>query len=292
MPKVWEARVRILLEGREILWHYKAPDSQGYGGKPRIDFVACDILGRFLGIEVKSLPDTRKSFTIDKEVPAVQRDILTRIGSSANGCAILAVGSGTDVLYLYNWRKICQQTRVNLDSGAEFHRLAWSGPTCWKQDYNLYKILVKSWRYEPSFWSGLPLPMGSTSPLPPPPPPSPPPPLAFNPVLVAHTMAEVMATPSPSSSLSPNAPPSQGAERPAIVVTPATSPPLKKLAERLETLAASVSATTTTSEPSGGPSPDTAPSPSTSKSSEKQDSLSTRRKKLLSQKMKRRAGPG
>jgi len=272
----WEDRVKLLLAGLEIVWYFKAPDSPGYGGKPRIDFIACDILGRCIVIEVKSLPANRKSFTPNTLVPPVQQDILNRVGESANGCAILAVGVGTDSLFLYNWRTICQQGKVGLDAtGPAFQTLEWTGPKKWATQ-NLYQMLIKSWRYEPSFWAGLPLPNSPAG-------------LTLPPlVLYAKSREEVLATPS-----TPSVPPPKE-KPPAILLTPANSKPIKRLEEtltsavqRAEAARAARSATTTTNAPSEQPSPDTAPSPSTLK---QPGSLSTRRKALLLAQRSSRSG--
>jgi hypothetical protein len=157
MPKTpWENRVKMLLTKPEIVWYYKAPDGKMYGGQPRIDFVACDIFGRFIMIEVKSLADTAKSFIPKALVPPVQQDALDRIASTASGVAILAVGH-EDILRLYNWGAIRERDRVSVD-GAEsegtFWMGVWNGPTNWAQ-HNLHVILAKHWRSVPGPYSGL-----------------------------------------------------------------------------------------------------------------------------------------
>jgi hypothetical protein len=154
----WEARVSMLLGVPEIHWYFKPPDGKLYGGKPRIDYIACDVLGRFIVIEVKSMPDRTKSFAPKVLVPPVQQEILNQVGLSANGIAILAVGH-EDALYLYNWRKLVNLDRVPLDpnDGPHFRHLDWNGPARWKA-INLYVILQKHWRYEPGPYSGISLP--------------------------------------------------------------------------------------------------------------------------------------
>lgn len=157
VPKTpWEDRVKMLLTKPEIVWYYKAPDGKMYGGQPRIDFVASDIFGRFIMIEVKSLPDASKSFIPKALVPPVQQDALDRIAGTASGAAILAVGHES-VLRLYSWGKIRGLTKVSVDrDGAEipFWSATWNGPTNWAP-HNLHVILVKNWHSEPGPYTGL-----------------------------------------------------------------------------------------------------------------------------------------
>jgi hypothetical protein len=157
MPKTpWEDRVRMLLNKPEIVWYYKAPDGKMYGGQPRLDFVACDIFGRFIMIEVKSLPSAAKTFDPNLLVPAVQQDALDKIAGTASGVAILAVGH-EDILRLYSWGKIRGLTRISFGSAGEqmpFWMDVWKGPASWSQ-HNLHVILVKKWHPEPGPYSGL-----------------------------------------------------------------------------------------------------------------------------------------
>jgi hypothetical protein len=166
VPKTpWEDRVRMLLNKPEIVWYYKAPDGKMYGGQPRIDFVACDIFGRFIMTEVKSLPNAAKSFDPNLLVPVVQRDALDKIAGTASGVAILAVGH-EGILRLYSWSKIRGLTRVSLAGAGEempFWMDAWKGPANWAQ-HNLHVILAKKWHPEPGPYTGLgPLTQVSTA---------------------------------------------------------------------------------------------------------------------------------
>jgi hypothetical protein len=155
VPKTpWEDRVKMLLNKPEIVWYYKAPDGKMYGGQPRIDFIASDIFGRFIMIEVKSLPDAAKSFDPNLLVPTVQRDALDRIAGTASGVAILAVGHA-DILRLYNWGAIRERARISVEQAeGTFWVSVWNGPAKWAQ-YNLHAILVKNWKQEPGPYSGL-----------------------------------------------------------------------------------------------------------------------------------------
>jgi hypothetical protein len=157
VPKTpWEDRVRMLLNKPEIVWYYKAPDGKLYGGQPRLDFVACDIFGRFIMIEVKSLPSSYKSFMPANLVPSVQQDALDRIAGTASGVAILAVGHD-DILRLYSWGRIRGLPRVSLTGAGEempFWMGVWKGPAKWTQ-HNLHVILAKNWHPEPGPYSGL-----------------------------------------------------------------------------------------------------------------------------------------
>jgi hypothetical protein len=157
MPKTpWEDRVKMLLTKPEIVWYYKAPDGKMYGGQPRLDFVACDIFGRFIMVEVKSLSDAAKSFDPKALVPPVQQDALDRIASTASGVAILAVGH-EDILRLYNWGAIRDRPRISVDgtqSEGTFWISIWNGPAKWAQ-YNLHVILAKNWHSVPGPYTGL-----------------------------------------------------------------------------------------------------------------------------------------
>jgi hypothetical protein len=155
MPKTpWEDRVKMLLTKPEIVWYYKAPDGKMYGGQPRLDFVACDIFGRFIMIEVKSLIDASRSFLPKTLVPAVQRDALDKIAETASGVAILAVGHA-DILRLYNWRQIRERARISVEQAeGTFWVGVWNGPANWAQ-HNLHVILAKHWHPEPGPYSGL-----------------------------------------------------------------------------------------------------------------------------------------
>lgn len=157
VPKTpWEDRVRMLLNKPEIVWYYKAPDGKMYGGQPRLDFVACDIFGRFIMIEVKSLPSGLSSFVPAKLVPTVQQDALDKISGTASGVAILAVGH-EGILRLYSWSKIRGLTKVSLANAGEekpFWMDVWKGPMNWAT-HNLHVILVKNWRPELGPYSGL-----------------------------------------------------------------------------------------------------------------------------------------
>jgi hypothetical protein len=157
VPKTpWEDRVKMLLNKPEIVWYYKAPDGTMYGGQPRLDFVACDIFGRFIMIEVKSVTHTAKTFSPRVIVPAVQQDALNKIAETASGVAILAVGH-EGILRLYNWGKIRGLPKVSLANAGEekpFWMDAWKGPASWEQ-HNLHVILSKKWHSEPGPYSGL-----------------------------------------------------------------------------------------------------------------------------------------
>jgi hypothetical protein len=157
VPKTpWEDRVRMLLNKPEIVWYYKAPDGKMYGGQPRIDFVACDIFGRFIMIEVKSLPSAAKSFVPNSLVPPVQQDALDMIAGTASGVAILAVGH-EGILRLYSWGKIRGLPKVSLASAGEekpFWMDVWKGPANWAQ-HNLHVILARTGTPEPGPYSGL-----------------------------------------------------------------------------------------------------------------------------------------
>jgi hypothetical protein len=220
MPKTpWEHRVRMLLNKPEIVWCYKAPDGKMYGGQPRIDFVACDIFGRFIMVEVKSLIDASRSFLPKILVPAVQRDALNKIAGTASGVAILAVGH-KNVLRLYNWGHIRDLPHISVEgteSEGTFWVGVWNGPTNWAQQ-NLHVILVKNWQPEPGPYSGLgPLAYVSTASIwtpsysaQPDPPPEITSPLILPPSYVAHQIPTVLGA------LGPKPSPSQGATRPVL----------------------------------------------------------------------------
>lgn len=98
-----ETRVGYLLKTREFVWAFKPVDSPFYGGQTRIDWLACDRLGVFWMVEVKST--TGKSINLEREVSPGQRDALTSVARSRNGVALLAVMRGT-TLYIYDWGRL------------------------------------------------------------------------------------------------------------------------------------------------------------------------------------------
>jgi hypothetical protein len=133
----WEARVGVLLDSRyhpEFLYSFKPYDSPLYGGQPRIDWHAADLLGRYWMIEVKSLPVGRKSFRIDKEVTPGQIQALDAVAKSRLGVPLLAVGQGK-TLYLYGWRLMFNRRDPFLLTEAKI-TLDWS-PKKW-QSFNLH----------------------------------------------------------------------------------------------------------------------------------------------------------
>jgi hypothetical protein len=104
----WEARVGKLLDPAlhpEIVYSFKPYDSSMYGGQPRLDWLACDRTGRFIGVEVKHLDARRKSINLEKDLTAGQINALNAISRSAVGIALLAVGR-EKTLYLFDWHKI------------------------------------------------------------------------------------------------------------------------------------------------------------------------------------------
>jgi hypothetical protein len=140
MKTAWEARIGVLLDSRhhpEFLYSFKPYDSPMYGGQPRIDWHAADMLGRYWMIEVKSLPVGRKSFTLSEVTPG-QMQALKAISKTQLGVPLLAVGQGK-TLYLYGWRQI--QKYISGGAGllpltAAHITLDWS-PKKW-QSFNLH----------------------------------------------------------------------------------------------------------------------------------------------------------
>jgi len=149
MPKSpWEKRVGMLLDPEkhpEFLYSYKPPDTM-HGGQPKLDWFACDTLGRFWLIEVKWLPETRVSINLRTEVTAGQTDALNQVAFSETGVPLLAVGRG-DRLWVYDWREVIswqlQQSTENLSRllplGAATFQLRWFGPKAW--DHSLYSLV-------------------------------------------------------------------------------------------------------------------------------------------------------
>lgn len=140
----WEQRVAWLLSPAlhptEFTYAFKPVDSAMYGGQPRIDFHAADIIGRFWGVEVKSLSPERKSFNLDKEISAGQVAALNDIRHSYFGVPILAIGQGR-TLYVFNWRHIYSlvgSTTPLLPLTLSSLQIEWRGPKSWKS-FNLYQ---------------------------------------------------------------------------------------------------------------------------------------------------------
>jgi hypothetical protein len=104
----WEARVGILIDPRfhtRFVWTYKPYDSAVYGGQPRIDWHAADMLGRYWMIEVKSLADNRKSINLLTDVSSGQALALDALAKTVHGVALLAVGQGK-TLYIFDWETV------------------------------------------------------------------------------------------------------------------------------------------------------------------------------------------
>lgn len=135
MPKIWEPRVGKLFHPDYFPWTYKAPDSPRFGGQPRIDYLACDVYGRFWMVEVKQLQPDRKSINIENDVPIGQRNALDAV-SDVGAVAALAVGCGS-TLYVFLWERVRwlqsqgMWPRLPLNKASvTFH---WTGPTDWSR---------------------------------------------------------------------------------------------------------------------------------------------------------------
>jgi hypothetical protein len=89
------------------------------------------MVGCFWMIEVKQLAESRKVFTVDKEVSPGQRAALTSVTESIHGTAILAIGIGKE-LYLYDWSTIQWLPRIMRDDALM--RLTWNGDVLWKNN--------------------------------------------------------------------------------------------------------------------------------------------------------------
>lgn len=148
MKTPWEARVGVLIDPRFhplFAYSFKPYDSGMYGGQPRIDWHACDQLGLYWMIEVKSLPPGRKSINLDTEITAGQRDGLTAISNTSRGMAFLAVGQGR-TLYLFPWSMIRNRPRTPafrlLPLADAVLQLDWS-PKTWRE-FDLWETLYKA----------------------------------------------------------------------------------------------------------------------------------------------------
>lgn len=144
----WEKRVGMLLDPEkhaDFVWSFKPVDSGAYGGQPRIDWIACDLLGRVWLIEVKKLADARRTFGMLTDITPGQRQALDAVTESLYGVALLAVGHGS-VLYWFDWREIAWLLTPE-NPGSPFLtmeqallRYEWSGPKTWDHrlcmDYN------------------------------------------------------------------------------------------------------------------------------------------------------------
>jgi len=108
----WEERVGWLLQPDDFPWKFKPPDSQFYGGQPRIDWLACDNHGRFWMIEVKQVAANRTIFNLDTEISAPQKAALSAV-ANAGGIAILAIGCGSE-LFIHDWGFVAWQFEANV----------------------------------------------------------------------------------------------------------------------------------------------------------------------------------
>jgi len=144
----WESRVGKLLDAgtnASFVWSFKPTDSGMYGGQPRIDWIACDMLGRHWLIEVKKLADTRRTLSLLTDVTPGQRAALDAVCESLYGVALLAVGHGK-TLYWFDWRDVAWLlTPENFESPLlrlenALFKYSWTGPKQWVHplfaDYN------------------------------------------------------------------------------------------------------------------------------------------------------------
>lgn len=152
----WEKRVGMLLDPEkhdEFVYSYKPVDGP-HGGQPKIDWFACDHMGRFWMIEVKWLPESRRSINLMTEVTAGQRQGLSAVGLSQTGIALLAIGQGK-TLRFYDYREVMawlieyyddtrsleqQSLLLPVDGLLAFLTLQWSGPKSW--DHSLYHLVI------------------------------------------------------------------------------------------------------------------------------------------------------
>ena len=127
----WEERVGRLLIPKgtneyapDFLWSHKCPDMI-HGGQPKVDFHACDRTGVWWSIEVKQIPEARKSFNIDSRdfISAGQIECLTAVAQASASVVLLAVGRGNR-LYIFDWRRLqCQyreRTKANFPKPGLF----------------------------------------------------------------------------------------------------------------------------------------------------------------------------
>ena len=140
MKSPWEERVGMLLDPAKnvsFVWSFKPVDSMAYGGQPRIDWIACDLLGWHWLIEVKKLADFRKTFNLLNDISPGQRQTLDAVAESLYGVSLLAIGHGT-TLYIFDWRDVAWLlTPENADPPLLRMETAllsyvWSGPKKWQ----------------------------------------------------------------------------------------------------------------------------------------------------------------
>lgn len=184
----WENRVGMLLDphrSTDFVYSYKPIDGM-HGGQPKIDWHACDRLGRYWMIEVKWIPDNRRSINYISEITPGQRDGLSAISMSKHGVALLMVGQGK-TLYLFDWHEVTmwvleEQHRQAMDPSplqdqslllpfdVAFERYPWSGPKSWtyrlldtvEANLERYDDLTQTTQTEPVVLSPAPEPSRPT----------------------------------------------------------------------------------------------------------------------------------
>lgn len=151
MKGPWEARVGKLLVPPDFAWSFKPPDSQFYGGQPRIDWLACDYQGRFWMVEVKQVGTDRQTINLLSDVSATQAQALNAV-ANGYGMTVLAVGKG-DTLYIHSWRMAWLQYQKGLEEGVTKpellkltgpslrHQYEWTGPKAWKNHELYYQFI-------------------------------------------------------------------------------------------------------------------------------------------------------
>jgi hypothetical protein len=132
----WEERVGKLIDPLRVsdfVYSFKPPDSR-HGGQPRIDWHACDIVGRYWLIEVKQV--STENLNVWGEVTAGQRMALNMLAESAFGVPLLCVGRDA-TLYVFHWRQILclikhdATMRSKLPFSQAMLSYQWTGLTAW-----------------------------------------------------------------------------------------------------------------------------------------------------------------
>jgi hypothetical protein len=137
-------------------------DSQFYGGQTRIDWLACDRVGRFWMVEVKQMSSGRRTINLRTDVSPGQRDALTHVSRTTVGISLLAVGQD-DTLYIFDWGRVLWQWRerndANLSTPEEWKglpsllpladallQIRWTGPKAW-ETVHLLSYVERLWAH-------------------------------------------------------------------------------------------------------------------------------------------------
>lgn len=133
----------MLLHPPDFVWSFKPPDSPLYGGRPRVDWIACDEDGSCWLIEVKQANSGRATLNLEKDLTPGQRAALLQVAMTPNGVGMLAIGRGK-TLYLFDYLHVHDDWMSRskrgdphpewLEISGAYVDLPWNGKLEWQSE--------------------------------------------------------------------------------------------------------------------------------------------------------------